>query len=218
MTTQETKTDKEIDTPRGQGAKDVLDAYRVHLDLWKVQNDNYFKRVQVMMIAVQGALFAAALKVVDPKAISWIQLLILAVVGVLGVLSAGHWMALNKKQTQYMEFCRRTLRNLEHRLAELGLPLRYFTTEAHVFGPLRTEIPELAGTALRTEGERHVVEFVWGGERYPDPDDLAKGGIHRLAEVSGGMISFDNSLASGIRVVWVLALIGVLVAAIRQVM
>jgi hypothetical protein len=217
MTTQDTKICIEGQTLRSQESKDILDAYRVHLDVWKVQNDNYFRRVQVMMVAVQAALFAAALKVFDPKAVSCTQLLILTGLAVLGVISAKHWMALNGRQNQYLEYCRRTLRNLEHRLAELGVPLRYFTLEAHVFGPLRTEIPESAGTAVRTEGTRHVAEFLWSQERYPDQDTAKRKGIHELAKVSGGMISFEKRMASGIRVVWILVLIGIIAAAIFRV-
>ena len=79
MTETEKKCDIEDPPSSNQESKDLLDAYRIHLDVWKVQNDNYFRRVQILMVAVQAALFAAALKVVDLKDVSWTQLLILAV-------------------------------------------------------------------------------------------------------------------------------------------
>ena len=213
MTTPETKSGIEGQNPPTQENRDILDSYRVHLDVWKVHNDNYFRRVQVLMVAVQAALFAAVLKVVDLKGISWTQIVMLLVLAVLGTISAQNWMSLNEKQNQYMEFCRRTLRNLEHRLAELGVPLRYFTLEAHVFGPLRREVPNSAGTAVRTEGTRHVAKFLWAGEEYPDQDTDEKD-VHELAKVTGRIIYCDRTIASCMRVVWVLALIGTILAAI----
>lgn len=211
MTTPETKSDIGGQASSTHESRDLLAAYRLHLDVWKVQNDNYFKRYQFLMVAVQAALIAAALKVVDLNGTSGIQILVLTVLAVLGVISALSWLTLNDKQNQYMEFCRSTLRNLEYRLAELGVPLRYFTLEAHVFGPLRIEIPDLAGTAVRTEGTRHIVEFTWARERYPN-QDTAKKGVHELTKVAGGMIFFERRVARTILVVWILVLIGIILA------
>ena len=219
MTTPEKKSDIGDPPSSNQESQDLLDAYRLHLDVWKVQNDNYFRRVQVLMVAVQAALFAAALKVVDLKEASWTQLLVLAVLAVLGVISAQNWMALNDKQTQYMEFCRRTLRNLEHRLTELGVPLRYFTLEANVFSPPQTElqaVPSLSGTEIQTEGTRRIALFTWSGDRYPEQDTQEKR-VHESAKVAGGMIAFERRMAGGIGVVWILALIGIIAATIARV-
>ena len=187
MTTPEAKSPIGCQTPPAQESKDILDAYRVHLDVWKVLNDNYFKRVQVLMIAIQAALFAAALKVVDLKGRFGIQMLVLSIIAGLGVISSSCWITLHDKQNRYLEFCRRTLRNLEHRLAELGVPLQYFTLESHVFKlPHQREVPKLAGTAIRNEGERVFAEFVWARERYPDQDTKKKC-VHELAKVGGGI-------------------------------
>jgi hypothetical protein len=213
MTRPEAMTDKGTKTPSNQESRDILDAYRVHLDVWKVQNDNYFKRVQLLMVAVQAASFAASLKFLDLKGVSGTQLLMLTTLAILGLISAQRWMTLNEKQHQYMEFCRRPLRNLEHRLAKLGVPLRYFTLEAHVFGPLRTELPELAATTVRAEQTRHIAEFLWAQERYPDQDKANKG-LHELGKVSGGTISFEKKRAGGIRNFWILVLIAIIIAAI----
>jgi len=216
MTTPEAKSSIGCQTPPAQESRDILDAYRVHLDVWKVQNDNYFRRVQVLMMAIQAVLFAATLKVVDLEGRFCTQMLVLSILAVLGMISSYCWMALNDRQNQYLEFCRRTLRNLEHRLAELGVPLRYFTLEAHVFGPLREEVPDSAGTAVRKEGNRHFAEFAWALERYPD-QDTDKKDVHELAKVGGGMKSFERGMALDILVLWALIMIGIITASIVRI-
>lgn len=214
MTTPEAKSSNGSQIPSAHESRDILDAYRVHLDVWKVQNDNYFKRVQVLMMAIQAVLLAAALKVLDLEGRFCTQMLVLSILAGIGVISSLCWMHLNNRQNQYLEFCRRTLRNLEHRLAELGVPLRYFTLEAHVFGPLREKIPDSAGTAVLKEGDRDVAEFAWARERYPDQDEDKKKSIHKLAKVGGGMKSFERGMARGILVLWALVLIGIITTSI----
>jgi len=217
MTTPEAKSSIGCQTPPAQESRDILDAYRVHLDVWKVQNDNYFRRVQILMMAIQAGLFAAGLKIfVDMDRSCFTTQILILIIAVLGMISSYCWMALNDRQNQYLEFCRRTLRNLEHRLAELGVPLRYFTLEAHVFGPLREEVPDSAGTAVRKEGNRHFAEFSWARERYPD-QDTDKKDVHELAKVGGGMKSFERGMALGILVLWALIMIGIITASIVRI-
>ena len=52
-------------------AKGLLVAYTKILDIWKVQNENYFKRVQVAMGIIQVGLFLAVLNVLSPLPTSW---------------------------------------------------------------------------------------------------------------------------------------------------
>ena len=202
----------EVMTGNNHESRDLFDAYRFHLDVWKVQNDNYFRRIQVLMLAVQAALFAGTLKVIDLQWSVWIKMLVLAILALLGILSAKKWIALNEKQNQYIEFCRRTLRNMECRLIELGVPLCYFTLEAHVFGHLRNKIPDSTGVSIQEENSRHVVQFQWAGERYPDPDtrDTKKKCIHELAKVKGGILSDEKKIAESIIWVWSLVIVAIL--------
>jgi len=195
-------TFKSIDSERDS----ILNAYRIQLDVWKVQNDNYFKRIQIIMVVIQVALFTAALRLIPAKPGPWYEIVIPIGIAILGLLSAWHWFSLNEKQNQYMEFCRRTLRNLETRLVNLDVPLRYFTLEAHVFGPLRTEIKNSAGTSVNTVAERHIAHFDWSQENYPDLDTKEKK-IHELNMVGGGMIPFEKEIAIGVIWVWTIALI-----------
>jgi len=88
----------------------------------------------------------------------------------------------------------------------LGVPLRYFTLEAHVFGPLRTELTSSAGTSVNTEGGRHIAHFDWSKENYPDLD-TKEAKIHELKRVRGGMIAFEKRIARGVIWVWAIVLI-----------
>ncbi|WP_419657739.1 uncharacterized protein Dvar_68590 [Desulfosarcina variabilis str. Montpellier] len=184
----------------------ILDAYKIQLDFWKVQNDNYFKRVQILMVVIQVTLLTAAFKFIPVKTGSCYEVFALMGIAILGILSSWHWSSLNVKQNQYMEFCRRNLRNLESKLVDLGVPLRYFTLEAHVFGPLRTEITSSAGTSVQEINNRHITQFDWSKEVYPDPD-TKDANIHELTRVSGGMIAFEKGIAIGLIWIWAIALI-----------
>ncbi|MBU0661699.1 hypothetical protein KKG22_06030 [Patescibacteria group bacterium] len=215
MTTQETKVSAVDRDALDAERNTILNAYCIQFDVWKVQNDNYFKRVQILMVVIQAALFTAALRFIPPKSESWCEIFIPMVIAVLGIFSAHHWTSLNEKQNQYMEFCRRTLRNLESRLVELGVPLRYFTLEAHVFGPLRTEITNSAGTSMRTKGDRHVAHFAWSTEDYPDPDEK-EDNIHELRKVGDGMMICEKKIAWGVLCVWALGLILLTVTVIMR--
>lgn len=167
------------------------------------------------MVVIQVALFTAALRFIPAKSGSWYEIVIPIGIAILGIFSAWHWSSLNEKQNQYMEFCRRTLRNVEARLVELGVPLRYFTLEAHVFGPLRTEITNSAGSSLRTVAGRHITHFDWSKEDYPDPD-TKEAKIHELTRVGGGMITFEKGIARGVIWVWAIALLVLIVKCILR--
>jgi hypothetical protein len=222
MTIPEANSSNGCQTPPTQESKeDILDAYRIHFDVWKVQNDNYFRRVQILMMAIQAGLFAAGLKIfVDMDRSCFTTQILLLIIAGFGMASSCWWMRQNDRQSQYLEFCRRSLRNMEHKLTELGVPLRYFTLEAHVFGPPREEIPESAGTAVRKEEDRDVVEFTWARERYPDKNDDTKDErkrVHQLAKVVGGMKTFEKGMAMGILRVWFLILIVIIIAIIVRI-
>ena len=204
MTTQETEGKGGDQGDLNAEGKRILDAYRILFDFFKLQNDNYFKRIQILMVVIQVALFTAAFKFVSVTSESWDEVKVVTLVGIaiIGIVSAWYWSLLNTKQNQYLEFSRSMLRNLESRLVELGVPLRYFTLEAHVFGPARKEIISSAGTSVRTEDERHIATFEWSKEEYP-----GEGGIHALRRVSGGMFKSERKIAFGLICVWTIVLI-----------
>jgi hypothetical protein len=213
MTTQETNVSAAARDALDAKGKVLLDVYRIHLDVWKVQNDNYFKRVQLSMVVIQTALFAAAFRFLPPKPGSWYENVILMCISVLGILSAFNWTSLINRQNQYLEFCRRTLRNLEARLVELDIPLRYFTLEAHVFGPMRTEITNSTGTCVRKQDGRDVVHFAWSNEDFPDTENK-EAKIYELKKVAGGMKAFEKKIAWVVCLLWTVGLTFLICAAI----
>ena len=109
--------------------KDLLESYERILDIYKLQNDNYFKRVQVFMTVLQGGLFAVALNaafnLVDSRvqygwnigqqleSVSLMRLCVLVIISVLGCLSARLWARQHSSNKQYLEFSRTHLRNIE---------------------------------------------------------------------------------------------------------
>lgn len=198
--------------------KNLMDSYGKILDVWKVHNDNYFKRVQIFMGLLQVGLFLATLKLLFPLPKSFTEALIPIFLGIMGLLSASMWIGLNKKQSQYLEFCRRTLRNLESRLGSLGVPLEYFTTESLVFGRHRECPPTLYSAATETVevggDKRHLLKFVWSEEPYPESDEYK--GLHSITKVSGGMVSYEKRLAQIARWVWGLVIASALFAAYIQ--
>jgi len=189
---------------REDEVKGLLDSYSKILDVWKVHNDNYFKRVQIFMGLLQVSLFLAAFKLLFPLPKSFTESLISVFLGILGILSASMWIGLNKKQSQYLEFCRRTLRNLESRLGSLGIPLEYFTTESLVFRHHR-EAPQLCSATTETVevggDKRHLLRFGWSQESYPESDECK--GIYSITKVSGGMVSYEKRLAQIAICVWI---------------
>jgi hypothetical protein len=196
-------------------AKTLLDAYGKIMDVWKVQNDNYFKRVQVAMGVIQVGLFVAILKMFFPLPTTWTQAVLPITIAILGFVSGIMWVKLNGKQIQYIEFCRRSLRNIESKLAMLKVPLEYFTLESIVFGPIsECRLPYSASIEkiINASGkERSQITFRWSGEKYPDTDSHKKT-LHSITRVSGGMVSFESWLAKGAVALWVLIAITLSIA------
>jgi len=198
--------------------KNLMDSYGKILDVWKVHNDNYFKRIQIFMGLLQVGLFLAAFKLLFPLPKSFTEALIPVFLGIMGILSASMWIGLNKKQNQYLEFCRRTLRNLESRLGSLGVPLEYFTSESLIFGRHRECPPTLYSAATETVevggDKRHLLRFLWSEESYPESDEYK--GLHSITKVSGGMVWYERRLAQIARWVWVFVIVSALFAAYIQ--
>jgi hypothetical protein len=195
-------------------ARNLMDSYSKIFTQWKLHNDNYFKRVQVVMGILQVGLFLAVLRQLSPLPKSFAEGLIPIVLGILGILSALMWLKLNAKQGQYLEFCRRMLRNLEARLVKLGVPLEYFTAESFVFGPYREPPPELIAGVIEPvvlkRKKRHLLRFKWSNETYPDSKDNK--GPHSIVKVTGGLISFEKVLAKGALGVWIVVIVAILLA------
>ena len=195
-------------------AKNLMDSYSKIFDQWKLHNDNYFKRVQVVMGILQVGLFLAVLRHLSPFPKSCAGAVLPIFLGILGILAALMWVKLNTKQAQYLEFCRRILRNLEARLMSLGVPLEYFTAESLVFGPYRKHPPKLSAGEIETvklqSKNCHLLRFKWSNETYPDSEDSK--GLHSIGKITGGLVSFERRLAQGALCVWIFVVVATLLA------
>lgn len=190
--------------------KNLMDSYSKILEQLKLLNENYFKRVQVMMGILQAGLLVAAFGKLSFFPKSCDDALVRIIIGILGILSALMWMRLNTKEAQYLEFCKRILRNLEARLMCLGVPLVYFRAESLIFGPNREDLPEISAGGIETvklppSEKLNAVKFKWSEETYPENRDHK--GLHSIGKVTGGIISLERRLPQGALGVWILVVV-----------
>ena len=191
--------------------RNLMDSYSKILDQWKLLNDNYFKRVQVMMGILQVGLLLAALRQLSLFPVSCADAFLRIFLGIIGILSAFVWVKLNTKQAQYLEFCKRILRNLEARLINIGVPLEYFTAESLIFGPYQEHPPKLSAGVIETvklpnEKKRNLLRLKWSNETYPENNDPK--GLHSIVRVNGGIASLERRLAHGAMCVWIVVVVG----------
>jgi len=199
---------------RSETRRALLDSYRIHLDIWKVQNDNYFKRVQILMVGTQVMLFSGVIKLMEsglhshwpgadslriaaPIPAARFGLMVLCL---LGLIASWVWVNLHKKQRQYLEFTRCSLKNLEFRLAEVGVFVRYFSLEGVAFDA--NSVPDHADASVRLgPGQRRHVYFEWSERCYPNPTSDAQDHLPR--NVKSGMMRIEGRLSSVIAFVWI---------------
>ena len=207
-------------TSKNDEAKNIMDSYSNILEIWKVQNDNYFKRVQVLMSVLQVGLLLAALKLLS-SSLSPYKIPFVVLIGFSGILSAGMWIKQNEKQSQYMEFCRRVLRNLEARLAGLKIPLEYFSFESLVFRPDRDKLDQeiikrfeklFYSATHRHDNQNkqlgHWLYFNSSEDRFPEPE--SSNNNYSMDKVSGGLISYEKFIAWGVIGFWCIFIVIIL--------
>jgi hypothetical protein len=116
-----------------------LQAYQQVWSVYQTNNDNYFKRTQILMFAIQVAVFAALVKLIGdignsnilPK--SELELAALWIIPLTGFLAALAWATLITRQWNILELYRRYMRYLERVLLSKRVPLGPFTLEKAVF-------------------------------------------------------------------------------------
>lgn len=112
-----------------------IQAYEHVFRLFQMNNDNYFKRTQILMIVIQSGLFVAFSRLIlsSGNAENSLSAISLGLIPLLGLLSAYSWALLITRQRNVLELCRCYLRGIESRLLELEVPLAYFKYEAMIF-------------------------------------------------------------------------------------
>jgi len=112
-----------------------LDAYDHVFKLFLMNNDNHFRRTQILMLAIQAATFTGLGKAAWDPEVSKIPLKLasLGVIPMLGLISACIWFAIISRQRTVFEFYRCYLRYIEYHLMRLGVPSACFRAEAFIF-------------------------------------------------------------------------------------
>ena len=119
-----------------------LAAYNHVLKILEINNDNYFKRTQILMIVAQSALFVAFAKVLavkDSRIFDGFALLnqrgaLLLITG-FGAVFAGLWYLFIRRQCNVLNLCKGYLRGIENYLMRLGVPSAYWTYESKLSHP-----------------------------------------------------------------------------------
>ena len=121
-----------------------LAAYNHVLKILEINNDNYFKRTQILMIVAQSALFVAFAKLLTVKKSTpedfllftkCIALIALFVVTLLGQISALLWVHFGRRQNNVLNLCKSYLRGIENTLMKLDVPSGYWTYESMIAYP-----------------------------------------------------------------------------------
>ncbi|GAX60922.1 phage shock protein A [Candidatus Scalindua japonica] len=175
-------------------------SYNRTLDIFKIANDNYLKRVQIIMVALQTGLFIALMRLLSPLPDSWKDFPLPIIVTIIGILLSTLWNGLHNKQIQYLELMKRYLRNLESELAESKVPMDYFNIESALSYHI-TEVKvekiktKIIGKEIRTENEKDRHVFFEGSEdRYPDKGNSGK--------MLGGLVNLESLLGKGALWFW----------------
>ena len=119
-----------------------LKAYDHVLKILEINNDNYFKRTQILMIVAQSALFVAFAKVLAVKnarifEVSGLltQRCALRLITFCGAVFAVLWYVFIRRQCNVLDLCKGYLRGIEKYLMQLGIPSGYWTYESKLSHP-----------------------------------------------------------------------------------
>lgn len=128
-------------------AQKWVTAYEHTLKILEMNQDNYFKRNQILMIAFQIAFFAAFAKMftTEPKPRAFVPLigshplilhrLGLTIIAGLGAAGACVWRRLIHRQSKVLDLCKSYLMGIENSLMRLGIPSGYWTYESMISHP-----------------------------------------------------------------------------------
>ena len=166
-----------------------LAAYDHVLRILHINNDNYFKRTQILMIVAQSAVFivfaklltldtSKVLKVLEAcpfLAQHWPLFLrmLLLIVSSLGIAAGFLWRGFANRQHDVIEFCRTYLRGIESPLMNLDVPLGYFTCEQRIFYRDRPEDKQLY-VHFRKNRAKFAYYFTDREDRRMPPDRICE--------------------------------------------
>ncbi len=158
----------------------LFDSYKMVHEQFKVQNEQYFKRVHALMMVGEIALAGFAANIVRNALSAGVDTntyALLAGLAQVGVLLAILWYILGCRQMQYMEISRKEMRAIEYALRDRIFPMilaerwiyagRHSTREdGDIWGQLETADTD-SGLRFEPNGEHPRVRFEAIGEEYP---------------------------------------------------
>jgi hypothetical protein len=193
-------------------------SYDRALEIFRLHNDNYFKRVQIIMVALQAGLFFALIKLLHPVPESWEGFPLPILVTALGIFIAVIWQKLMNRQMQYLELLKRYIRNLEAKSMELGVPIDYFNVEAAISGPKDKDFLIKTARIIKHKKNKkyRFLRFKWSREKYPGKRGEESDKIHRVGKKRGGAVRIERMLSKGTIYIWAIVLFLLIVIPLRS--
>lgn len=117
-------------TMQRKNCDDVINEYKIHLDILRMHIEVYFKRIQIVYFFVEGGLISVFIALYNDK--SYINVLMI-IVAFIGILVSDIWKSVVRRQHKYLELCRDNLRKTELKLKDSGYNLQYYSQEQQLF-------------------------------------------------------------------------------------
>lgn len=207
-------------------------SYDKALDIFRLHNDNYFKRTQIIMVAIQAGLFFVIIKLLTPIPVLPKELILPMIVILIGGAIAWAWGVLMTRQMQYMDLLKKYLRNLEAEFKKLDVPADYFNVE-YATSSLTVKDPQPQITTASVEGPNGgmYVEFKWSKAKCPEPENgtgsdgpnwfviwiyrmLGCGGedryMHKIGVLRGKIVLIEKRMSVAILLFWLLGFLTLL--------
>lgn len=196
---------------------DLKYSYDKALDIFKLLNDNYFKRVQIVMVALQAGLFIALMRLLSPLPGSWKDFPLPIIVTILGLCIAWIWDTLMIRQMQYMMLIKNYIQNIEAKFVELELPIDYFNVEASISKRFRknhfkTITADIVNVENRKKDGKYwkLARFKWSKGECPLTDEDTEK-YHKVGASRGNIVSIERLMSMGAIILWIVLLIWIII-------
>jgi len=111
-------------------------AYDKAFTFHQINIDTYFKRTQILMLAIQGALLATLIKFltidesINGSTLYQYKFALLTIISILGIVFCFMWISMIQRQWYTLEHLRCHMRYIERHLMKLDVPLAIFRSES----------------------------------------------------------------------------------------
>ena len=186
-------------------AQKLLQAYDSHQKHFAMVNDNFFKRVHVLMAAAEAGVVALAIgtttKAIGLEATPVELFMTVAAFSLAGLLLAILWLVLGTRQMQALELSKRHLRHLEREARKAGIPLGANLFEGFVAHPPKDKCKKASlGVTFIADPPHGILSF--GDEKFPSEDDSWR---FKRWTVQAGVAPLETNLSLGFAVLWIVA-------------